>query len=108
MTTAPETDGSARTSTTPVTDGEPATGPGFGHGPLQRPVDDRMLAGVASGAARFLGIDVLLVRIAFVVLCFAGGLGLPLYLASWLLIPEEGAQQSLAADLIRSLQGGRD
>jgi hypothetical protein len=32
-----------------------------------------------------------------------GGAGIPLYLAGWLLIPEEGAQQSIASDLIQSL-----
>jgi phage shock protein PspC (stress-responsive transcriptional regulator) len=80
---------------------------GVGRRPLYRPAHDRMLAGVASGAARFLGIDVMLVRIALVVLCFVGGVGLPLYLASWLLIPEEGAEQSIAADFIQSIQGGR-
>ncbi len=67
-----------------------------------------MLAGVASGLARYLGVDVMLVRIALVVLCFVGGVGVPLYLASWLLIPEEGADQSIAADFIGSMQGRRD
>jgi phage shock protein PspC (stress-responsive transcriptional regulator) len=71
---------------------------------LRRPLDDRMVAGVASGLARYLGLDVLLVRIALVVLCFVGGIGLPLYLAGWLLIPDEGAQQSLADDLVHSVQ----
>jgi len=32
-----------------------------------------------------------------------GGAGVPLYLAGWLLIPEEGAEQSLASELIQSL-----
>jgi phage shock protein PspC (stress-responsive transcriptional regulator) len=72
---------------------------------LSRPMNDRMLAGVASGLARYLGVDVLPVRIALVVLCFVGGIGLPLYLAGWLLIPDEGAQQSIADDLIHSVQG---
>jgi phage shock protein PspC (stress-responsive transcriptional regulator) len=71
---------------------------------LRRPLNDRMLAGVASGLARYLGLDVLPVRIALVVLCFVGGIGLPLYLAGWLLIPDEGAQQSLADDLVHSVQ----
>src|SRR5262249_13596204 len=63
---------------------------------LRRPVDDRMLAGVASGIARYLGVDVNLVRITFVVLAFLGGAALPLYVAGWLLIPEEGSDQSIA------------
>ncbi|HXZ71417.1 MAG TPA: PspC domain-containing protein [Streptosporangiaceae bacterium] len=70
---------------------------------LSRPVDDRMLGGVASGIARYLRVDVTVVRIIFAVLAIMGGAGIPLYLAGWLLIPEEGAQQSIASDLIDSL-----
>jgi phage shock protein PspC (stress-responsive transcriptional regulator) len=74
---------------------------------LYRPTDDRMLAGVASGIARFLGVDALVVRIAIVVLTFIGGAGLPLYLACWLLIPEQGAEKSIAADFLDSIQSKR-
>ena len=38
--------------------------------------------GVAAGLAAFFGLDVTHVRIAFVVLSFLGGAGLPLYLAA--------------------------
>ena len=70
---------------------------------LSRPVDDRMLGGVASGIARYLRVDVTVVRIVFAVLAIMGGAGIPIYLAGWLLIPEEGARQSIASDLIDSL-----
>jgi phage shock protein C len=44
------------------------------------------------------------VRIILAVLTVVGvGVGVPLYLAGWLLIPEEGAPQSIASDLIQSL-----
>jgi phage shock protein PspC (stress-responsive transcriptional regulator) len=65
-----------------------------------------MLAGVASGLAGYAGIDVLIVRIAFVVLTFLGGAGIPLYLACWLLIPAEGCDQSIAAKGAADLRGG--
>jgi phage shock protein PspC (stress-responsive transcriptional regulator) len=71
--------------------------------PLRRPVHDRMLAGVASGIADYLNVDSTIVRIAIVVLIFVGGAGIPLYLAGWLLIPEEGSDQSLASELIQSV-----
>jgi phage shock protein PspC (stress-responsive transcriptional regulator) len=78
---------------------------GFGaEARLERPVDGRMVAGVAAGAARTLGVDPTVVRIIFAVLVIVGGFGIPLYLAGWLLIPEEGRQQSLASDLIQSFQ----
>lgn len=71
---------------------------------LYRPVEDRMLGGVAAGIARYLGADVTIVRIVLAVLALVGGAGLPIYLAGWLLIPEEGADQSIASELLSSLE----
>ena len=71
--------------------------------PLFRPFEDRMLAGVAAGIARYLSADVTLVRIILAVLTVMGGAGVPIYLAGWLLIPDEGATQSIASELIQSL-----
>jgi signal transduction histidine kinase len=51
-----------------------------------RPVrsrSDRIIAGVAGGLAEQLGIDAVLVRLAFVVLTFAGGFGVAVYLFCW-------------------------
>jgi phage shock protein PspC (stress-responsive transcriptional regulator) len=73
--------------------------------PLSRPVDDRMLGGVAAGIARYLKVDVTVVRIIFAVLTVIGGAGVPLYLAGWLLIPEDGADQSIASEFIDSVFG---
>jgi phage shock protein PspC (stress-responsive transcriptional regulator) len=61
-----------------------------------------MLAGVAEGAADYFGVDPTIVRIALVALAIVGP-GVPLYLAGWLLIPDEGARQSVAADVIDSI-----
>jgi phage shock protein PspC (stress-responsive transcriptional regulator) len=72
--------------------------------PLYRPFHDRMLAGVASGVARYFDVDVTIVRIVFAVLAVMGGAGIPLYLAGWLLIPDEDAEQSIASTFIQSLQ----
>ena len=78
-------------------------GPSYANRPaLFRPVRGRMLAGVAAGAADYLGVDPTIVRIALAVLAVAGP-GIPLYLAGWLLIPDEGARQSVAADVIDSI-----
>ena len=74
------------------------------HAALRRPHADRMLAGVAAGLARYFGVDVTIVRIAFVVLTVVGGVGIPLYLAGLLLIPDEGSDQSIAGALIESFQ----
>ena len=69
--------------------------------PLRRLVEDRMLAGVAAGTARYLGADVTIVRILLVALVLFGGAGIPLYLAAWLLVPEEGREHAIADDLLR-------
>ncbi|MEP7025035.1 MAG: PspC domain-containing protein [Actinomycetota bacterium] len=71
---------------------------------LRRPVHDKMLAGVAAGIADYLDIDVTLVRIVIAVLSVVGGIGVPIYIAGWLLIPEEGTDQSIAASFIQSHQ----
>ena len=73
---------------------------------LRRPYAGRMVAGVAEGLARYLGVDTTLVRIGFVVLTVFGGAGIPLYLAGLLLIPAEGSGQSIASALIESLRSG--
>jgi phage shock protein PspC (stress-responsive transcriptional regulator) len=64
---------------------------------LSRPVQGRMLGGVAAGLARYLDIDVTVIRILFAVATLIGGAAVPVYLAAWLLIPEDGADQSIAA-----------
>ncbi|MGH9081289.1 MAG: PspC domain-containing protein [Acidimicrobiales bacterium] len=67
---------------------------------LHRSRDHRMLAGVADGLADYFDIDTTLVRVGFVALALCGGLAVPLYLAGWLLIPEEGFDRSVAEDLL--------
>lgn len=57
---------------------------------LPRPTrrdDRRVVAGVAAGLGDYLGLDPNLVRLAFAVLAFAGGLGVFAYLAAWTVMP---------------------
>ncbi|HJY59649.1 MAG TPA: PspC domain-containing protein [Streptosporangiaceae bacterium] len=80
------------------------TGPGYQAEPertaVRRPIHDRMLTGVAIGLAGYVGVDVMIVRVAFVVLTVVAGAGIPLYLAGLLLIPEQGSDQSIAGSFI--------
>jgi phage shock protein PspC (stress-responsive transcriptional regulator) len=71
---------------------------------LRRPIHDRVLTGVAIGLAEYFGVDVTIVRVAFVVLTVVGGAGIPLYMAGLLLIPEEGSDRSTAGSFIESWQ----
>ncbi|NPA34625.1 MAG: PspC domain-containing protein [Chlorobi bacterium] len=56
---------------------------------ITRPKRERVIAGVAAGIARWLNIDPTLIRILFIVLALAKGIGVVLYIVLWLLMPEE-------------------
>lgn len=68
-------------------------------GSLRRSTQDRHVAGVAGGLARHLDVDPIILRVAFVVLTFFGGAGLVVYIACWLLVPEDtGAPAAISLD----------
>lgn len=79
---------------------------------LRRSRSDRIIAGVCGGLGRYLGIDPVLIRIAFVVLALAGGGGVLLYIVGWVLIPEErpgespGEARPSSAEALRLILGG--
>jgi len=55
---------------------------------VRRDTSEAMIGGVAAGLARHLDVDVVWVRLAFVLSAiFANGLGLIAYLAAWIIIP---------------------
>jgi phage shock protein C len=57
---------------------------------LVRPRRGRILAGVAAGLADYLGVDVTIVRLIWILLFLPGGApGLLPYLLMWLVMPEE-------------------
>jgi phage shock protein PspC (stress-responsive transcriptional regulator) len=57
---------------------------------LYRSRSDRVISGVCGGLARYLNVDPVIVRVVAVALIFAGGAGLLLYAAAFLLVPNEG------------------
>ena len=71
---------------------------------------DRILGGVCSGLAEGFHVEVLWVRLAFVVLAFINGVGLLLYVVLWVLMPEragyrppgQNAFESMGADIKRA------
>lgn len=72
----------------------PQDGTGSGAGGTGRPrafrrdTGNGMLGGVAAGLARYLAVDVIWVRLGFVLATVIGwGLGLVLYVAAWLIVP---------------------
>ena len=57
---------------------------------LTRPRDDRKIAGVCSGIARYFEVDPTLVRIIMVVLAiWPPAIGLIVYLIAWIVMPQE-------------------
>src|SRR5918999_3031431 len=64
---------------------------------LTRSREDRVVAGVCGGFARYFNIDPVFTRIAAVALAFVGGAGLLLYLAALLLMPSDEGDASVAA-----------
>lgn len=59
--------------------------------PLSRPMDQAKIAGVCAGFARFLGIDVTVVRVLWVVLsiCPFPVFGVLAYIVAWIVMPKD-------------------
>jgi phage shock protein PspC (stress-responsive transcriptional regulator) len=72
---------------------------------LARSTDDRMVAGVCGGIARYLDADPTVIRLVAVLLMVFGGAGVLAYVAAWVIIPEEGAERSIADDLVNRHRG---
>lgn len=60
---------------------------------LMRSETERMIAGVCGGLADYLGVDPVLVRLAFVILFLASGIGLAIYIILWLIMPTPSRAQ---------------
>ena len=65
---------------------DPATAP---QRVVRRSRSERVIAGVCGGVGRYLGVDPVLLRIAFIILALANGLGVVAYVVAWVAIPEE-------------------
>ena len=71
---------------------------------LARSDDDRVIAGVAAGVGRWLGVDPIVVRLSLILLTLASGLGVGLYVVVWVVLPEHHG----AADMPTERIGRRD
>lgn len=50
---------------------------------------NKMIAGVAGGIAEYFNVDPVIIRAAFIIGIFAGGISFPAYLVLWIIMPEE-------------------
>jgi phage shock protein PspC (stress-responsive transcriptional regulator) len=70
-----------------------------GRGRLYRNADDKILGGVCSGLANYLGIDPVIMRIVFVVLI---GALFWVYILLWIIVPSKSVQSNITKRLYRS------
>jgi phage shock protein C len=69
---------------------------------LVRSRTDRMVSGVCGGLAAYLGIEAIWVRLFFVLVSVANGLGLLIYLILWIIMPEAGREDATPGQTIES------
>ena len=74
---------------------------------LYRSRTERMIGGVAGGLATYLGVDPVIIRLAFVALAFAG-VGVVAYIIGWVVIPEEPAGDAVATARPGTASGGQN
>lgn len=53
-----------------------------------RDPERKIIGGVSGGVAAFMGLDVIAVRVLFIIFTFAAGIGLFIYIVLWLILPE--------------------
>jgi len=63
---------------------------------LTRSRTDKKIAGVCGGFAKYLDMDVTLVRIVWLMLVFCGGGGVIGYIVAWIVMPDEAPAPSVA------------
>jgi phage shock protein C len=57
---------------------------------FRRSRDEKQIVGVCAGIARYFGLDVTLVRVLMVCLCFwPPGVGLIIYIVCWIVVPQD-------------------
>ena len=64
---------------------------------LVRDTRHSVFGGVVAGLGKYLDVDPVLVRLAFVLLAFAHGVGLLAYLVCWLVVPRESGSETRPA-----------
>ncbi|MBI4874197.1 MAG: PspC domain-containing protein [Acidobacteria bacterium] len=67
----------------------PPSGGYFARRRLSRPMRDKTIAGVCAGFARYLDIDVTLVRILWLCLAIFFGTGFLAYVIAWIVMPKD-------------------
>jgi phage shock protein C len=64
---------------------------------LTRDLNHKKIAGVCAGFARYLDVDVVLIRVIWLALAFCTGIGFIAYVIAWIIVPREGIPPFMAA-----------
>jgi phage shock protein C len=64
---------------------------------LVRPRADRKIAGVCAGFAEYFDIDVIVIRLVWLIVAFMAGTGFLAYVIAWIVMPEEPLMLSAPA-----------
>jgi phage shock protein C len=56
---------------------------------LTRDIRNKKIAGVCAGFARYMNLDVVLVRVIWLALAFCTGVGFIAYVVAWIIMPKE-------------------
>ena len=56
---------------------------------LTRDMQNKKIAGVCAGFARYMDVDVVLVRVLWLVLAFCTGVGFIAYIVAWIVMPKQ-------------------
>ncbi|MCX6730619.1 MAG: PspC domain-containing protein [Candidatus Roizmanbacteria bacterium] len=68
---------------------------------LLRDSTSKILAGVASGIARYFDVDPNIIRLLFIVLAVCGGSGVLIYILLWLLLPSDTSKTVDGRDMFK-------
>jgi phage shock protein C len=69
---------------------------------LYRSRSDRLIAGVCGGLGEYLNIDPVWLRLFFLLLLFAWGIGFWAYIVLWLIVPQEGREMTTPGDTVQA------
>ena len=56
---------------------------------LTRDIKNKKIAGVCAGFARYMNVDVVMVRVIWLALAFCTGVGFIAYVVAWIIMPKE-------------------
>jgi phage shock protein C len=75
---------------------------------LSRSTSERMVAGVCGGLADYFNIDPVIVRLIFILVTLTSGIGLPVYILLWVIMPRSTANPGLNSMQQRTRQFGEE